>query len=94
MLSDIKAIKMFKVMECSEVEKYQDRDDPALQHLHGAVTVSFTVAGTDLDVFELFRKFPAVIACEAENSDNFVWGKYTHNILLFILKSNSIARNK
>jgi hypothetical protein len=72
MLPDIKEVEMFKIMECTEVEKHQDRDDLALRHLQGAVPVPFTVARLDLDVFELKVKFLAEIVHNAENFSNFV----------------------
>jgi hypothetical protein len=83
MFPDIKDVKMFKAVECCEAEKHQGCDDFTFRHLHGAVPVHFTLAGTDPDVFELSGKFPAEIVRNAENSDNFVQGKHAHNILLF-----------
>jgi hypothetical protein len=72
MLPDIKEVKMFKVVECCEVKKHQDRDDFTFRHLHGVVSVPFSVTGTDLDVFELNGKFPAEIVRDTENFSNFV----------------------
>jgi hypothetical protein len=70
-------------VECCEADKHQDRDDFTFRHLHRAVPVPFTLARTDPDVFELNGEFPAEIICNAENFDNFVQAKYTHDILLF-----------
>jgi hypothetical protein len=74
---------MLEIMECAEVKKQHDSDAFAFRHLHGTIPEPFTIAGSDLEVFEFFGEFLAEIVYNTKKNGNFVCGKHAHIILLF-----------